>query len=349
MFSPALASAATTQAGERPFFTLCRTPLRVSLFGGGTDYPEWFQRQPGAVLGFTIDKYIYMSALRLSSFVEYRFRFSYSQTELVETPEDVSHPVMRAVLLREDYREPLDCSIQADLPASAGLGSSSAFTVGFTNLVSALKGVSRSKLELARLAIATEQTLLNERVGVQDQLHAAFGGINRFNFEGDKISIEPLQIDAADVDTLSSWMMLVYTGLKRNASEVLCEQLENTTARRVDAELSRMVQLVGAAQSILEGMHGDDLPRELARLLCEGWQLKKSLSNRVTTPAIEELYEACLRHGALAGKLCGAGGGGFLLMIVPPDARPGFTEAIGADRCVPFKIEQYGSAIRECW
>lgn len=326
-----------------------RTPLRVSLFGGGTDYPDWFREHPGAVLGFTIDKYIYISALPLSAFVEYRYRLSYSRVEMVQHPSEIQHPVMREILVRESEIGPLDCSIQADLPANAGLGSSSAFTVGFLNLVSAIRGISRTKMELARLAISFEQDILHERVGVQDQLHATYGGLNRFDLLGDRFTVAPVHVGGADLDGLADWMLLVFTGLKRHASETLDEQLDNTVAQKVDPELHAMVALVDEAQRVFEGCRGDALPRELARLLEETWALKKRLSSRVSNAEIDALYERCLREGALAGKLLGAGGGGFLLVIVPPDRRAGFIEALGRERCVEFRVAHEGSAVQRLW
>ena len=339
----------TTKVGWQPMIVTSRTPLRVSLFGGGTDYPEWFCRRPGAVIGFTIDKYIYMSALRLSAMVDYSYRLTYSRLETGRAVEEIQHPVVRAVLVREHCREPMDFSIQADLPANAGLGSSSAFTVGFLNLISALKGVSRTKLELARIAIDTEQNVLRERVGVQDQLHAAFGGLNRFDFEGDKLTILPLQASGAELDCLADWMVLVYTGIKRQASEILDEQCDKTAGKQVDNELEAMVELVDAAQAVFESQRGDDLAVELARLLDEGWRLKKRLSSRVSNGAIDDLYDFCRRQGAMAGKLCGAGGGGFLLLMVPPDRRPALVSTLGPERCVDFRIEHDGSSVRRQW
>jgi D-glycero-alpha-D-manno-heptose-7-phosphate kinase len=344
-----------TSAHDRPghqpgaFIHTSRTPLRVSLFGGGTDYPEWFEREPGAVLGFTIDKYIYISALRLSSFVDYRYRVTYSRLETVDEIAQIQHPVVRVVLEHEGFVEPMDYSIQADLPASAGLGSSSAFTTGFLNLVSAMKGVPRTKLELARLAIDTEHNLLRERVGIQDQLHAAFGGINRFDFHGEELSIKPISVSAGDLDALTEWMTLVYTGIQRSASQTLDEQLDNISARSVDDELRAMVGLVDRADEVLQHNTGDELAHGLAELLAETWQMKKRLSGKVSNPEIDALYEACVSQGALAGKLCGAGGGGFLLMIVPPERRAALAQAVGPDRCVDFRIEHQGSLVRQTW
>ncbi len=332
-----------------PLIHSSRTPLRVSLFGGGTDYPEWFEREPGAVLGFTIDKYIYITALRLSAFVDYRYRVTYSQLETVDEVSQIRHPVVRAVLERERFSEPMDYSIQADLPASAGLGSSSAFTTGFLNLVSAMQGVPRTKLELARLAIDTEHNLLQERVGIQDQLHAAFGGINRFDFHGDDLSIKPIPAGGGDLDRLAEWMTLVFTGIKRKASETLDEQLDNIATGKTDAELRKMVELVDRADEVFDHNTGDELAEGLAELLAEGWEMKKQLSSKVSDPEIDALYESCIEHGALGGKLCGAGGGGFLLIVAPPARRGAIAQAVGADRCVSFHIEHQGSLVRHAW
>ncbi len=322
-----------------------RTPLRVSLFGGGTDYPEYFRRHRGAVIGFAIDKHIYISALSLSAFVDYRYRLSYSRVETAERVADIRHPVVRAILAHQGYDSPTDFSVQADLPASAGLGSSSAFTVGFLNLVSALQGVPRTKMELARLAIHTEQELLRERVGVQDQLHGAFGGFNRFDFSGDSFSISPINVSGTDLEELSRWMLLVYTGIKRHASAVVEEQLANTAARKIETELTTMLELVDEAQAVLETNRGEGRIRELARLLDESWRLKKRLSDQISRQEIDELYELCLSQGALGGKLCGAGGGGFLLVVVPPERRDAFDAALDPRRCVSFRVELGGSVV----
>jgi D-glycero-alpha-D-manno-heptose-7-phosphate kinase len=330
-------------------FRTCRTPLRVSLFGGGSDYPEWYRHRPGAVLGFTIDKYIYISALRLTSFVDYRYRLTYSRVEERNDIAEIQHPVVRAVLTREEFSSPMDYSIQADLPANVGLGSSSAFTVGFVRLISSLKGLSRTKLELAEVAIDIEQNALQERVGIQDQLHAAFGGLNHFTFEGDRFNITPVHVSGMDLDRLADWLVLVYTGVKRHASQVLQTQVANTIDHKVDDELEAMVKLVGEAHRILETTHGDDMPVELALLLEESWRLKKRLSPNVSTPEIDDLYERCRRAGALAGKLCGAGSGGFLLMVVPPERRAFLCEEVGVERCIDFRIEDAGSVVSHRW
>src|SRR5207244_4351332 len=214
-------------------------------------------------------------------------------------------------------------------------GSSSAFTVGFINLISCLQGVPRTKLELAREAIHVEQNVLGEFVGVQDQMHAAFGGINRFDFRpGVPFTIRPIDIVGTDLRSLTDWMILVYTGTKRRATDVVAEQVQNTTARRIDSDLSRLLDMVDAGQKILEHERGDRVPIELAHLLHESWVVKKRLSAKISSDEIDALYDRCIEQGALGGKLCGAGGGGFLLMIVPPERRSNCCEALLVRRAV---------------
>jgi D-glycero-alpha-D-manno-heptose-7-phosphate kinase len=330
----------------RPVIVTSKTPLRVSLFGGGTDYPAYFERHRGAVIGFTINKYIYISALRLGSYVDYQYRISYSRVEMVDDASSIQHPVVRALINHYNCTSAMDFSVQSDLPASIGLGSSSAFTVGFINLISRLQGIPRTKLELAREAIFAEQKLLDEHVGVQDQMHAAFGGFNRFDFERNApFTIRPLDIRGAELKALTDWMVLVYTGVKRRATEVVEEQVKNTSAGKIDADLSSLLDLVEVAQVVLEREHGDKLPTELARLLHESWGIKKRFSTKISSDEIDALYDRCIQFGALGGKLCGAGGGGFLLMIVPPDRRADFTKALQVRRCVDFEIDFSGSVV----
>jgi D-glycero-alpha-D-manno-heptose-7-phosphate kinase len=333
----------TSEVCEAMILT-CRTPLRVSLFGGGTDYPSYFHRHPGAVIGFTIDKYIYTSALSLGAYVDYKFRLSYSRVEMVDEAQNLEHPVVRALLPHYGFERPTDFSIQADLPASAGLGSSSAFTVGFINLVSELQNLPRTKLELAEEAIKIEHEILRENVGIQDQLHAAFGGFNRFNFHGKKISIKPINMTGAALRELTDSMLLIFTGIKRRATDVVAEQVQNTAALKVDSELAAMMELLEEADRILESDKNDRV-REIAALLHQSWLLKKQLSAKISSSEIDDLYDFCRRHGALGGKLCGAGGGGFLLMVVPKEIRPTFIEAVGSRRCIAFRVDGQGSQI----
>lgn len=322
-----------------------RTPLRVSFFGGGTDYPEYFRRFPGAVLGMAIDRYVYVSALPLSDIIDYRYRLSYSHLERVTSSADIEHPVVRAVLAHYEVKEALDISIQADLPASSGLGSSSAFTVGLVNLISALQKRSITRLDLAQSAIHVEQVLLSENVGVQDQLHAAFGGLNRFDFVDGRIRITPVQMTGPCLDRLLSSLVLIYTGKTRFASRVLTEQVRATKEQKIDRELSHLLKLVDQSIDLLEGDDPDSLLREFGAMMHEGWQTKRQLSSGVSSLEIDALYDHALSAGAIGGKLCGAGGGGFLLMVVPPENRRKFEQKLTGHNLIPIKMDRHGSVI----
>lgn len=322
-----------------------RTPMRISFFGGGTDYPEYFERARGAVLGMAIDKYIYISALRLASVLDYRYRISYSKIERVTDIAAIEHPVVRAVLDHHRVDQPLDISILADLPARSGLGTSSSFTVGFLNLIGTLRQQVMTKLDLARGAVFVERELLHENVGVQDQYHAAFGGLNRFDFQNNRTRISPIQMPGACQTALTSSLFLVYTGLTRFASATLDEQMEKTRERKVDDALSHLLALVDQGVAALECGDPDRMLADFGTMLHDGWETKKQLSSKVSNPTIDALYGQARDAGAIGGKLCGAGNGGFLLMLVPPANRARFADAMRASVVIPVNLDTIGSTI----
>jgi len=322
-----------------------RTPLRVSFFGGGTDYPDYFRRARGAVVGMAIDKYVYISALRLTASLDYRYKLSYSKVEMVTSIDAIQHPVVREVIRHSGLVDALDMSIMADLPARSGLGSSSAFTVGFLNLVAALQKRQMTKLDLARQAVFVERELLGENVGVQDQYHASYGGLNRFDFLGERTRITPVQMTTPCQEALTGSLFLLYTGTTRFASDTLDEQMEKTRSGASDADLSHLLTLTDQAVDVLEGAEPETMLRDFGAMLHEGWQTKKRLSSKVSNPQIDALYEAARAAGALGGKLCGAGAGGFLLMLVPPERQAGFHAALPAVNITPVGLDTLGSTI----
>lgn len=324
---------------------ISRTPMRISFFGGGTDYPEYFERARGAVLGMAIDKYIYISTLRLASVLDYRYRVSYSRIETVTEIAAIQHPVIRAVLTDQGISEGLDISILADLPARSGLGSSSSFTVGFLNLIGMLRQQTLTKLDLARSAVRVERELLGENVGVQDQYHAAFGGLNRFDFTDGRTRISPIQMSGDCQNALTSSLFLVYTGMTRFASQTLDEQMEKTKDRRVDAELSHLLALVDQGMAVLEAQDPERMLTDFGAMLHEGWETKKRLSSKVSNADIDALYDKARAAGALGGKLCGAGNGGFLLMLVPAERQAVFHEKMRDNVIIPVGLDTVGSTI----
>ena len=324
---------------------ITRTPMRISLFGGGTDYPEYFTKHRGAVIGLTIDKYIYIAALRMSGTQSYRYRLAYSQIETVDAVEQLEHRAVRAALAHSAIQESLDISIMADMPASSGLGSSSCFAVGLLNLIAQLKGDRPTKLDLALRAIHLERELLSENVGVQDQMHAAFGGINRFDFDSKSYQITPMLLRGDSLQYLLDSLVLVHTGITRHASQVVANQVARTRDGKIDSSLEKLLSIVDEGERVLRQLSGKDLVQRIGEMLHESWVVKRTLSAQVSNEAIDQLYARALRHGAVGGKLCGAGGGGFLLMLIPAENKAAFIEAMQPHRVINVGLDTVGSTV----
>jgi D-glycero-alpha-D-manno-heptose-7-phosphate kinase len=326
-----------------PFMT--RTPLRVSLFGGGTDHPAYFHRAPGAVVGMAIDKHIYISCTRVSTPIQYRYRVAYSKLEMVDAVTQIEHPVVRAVLTDYGVDEALDISVQSDLPASGGgLGSSSAFTVGFVSLMRAMAGDTPTKLDIATEAIRFERDVLQENVGVQDQFHAAFGGLNRFDFSEGRIRISPVQVSGRTLRALNDSMILIYSGVARRSTDIVATQLAATQSKVIDPDLARLYALVEQCVSHLEA-GGADLVEGLGAMLHESWMVKRQLTPHVSSAHIDAVYEAAMGAGALGGKLCGAGGGGFLLMLARPDQQEAVRAVVAPLPVLPIRMDAQGVTV----
>jgi D-glycero-alpha-D-manno-heptose-7-phosphate kinase len=304
---------------------ISRTPYRLSFFGGGTDYPKWYLKHGGAVIGTAIDKYCNISLRRLPPFFEHRYRVVWSRIELVNDLLEIEHPAVRAVLLDQKERRGLEIHHDGDLPARSGLGSSSAFTVGLLNALYALRGQMISKQKLAEEAIRIEQHVIREPVGSQDQIWAAFGGLNRIDFRTDgTFTVKPLILTPSRRQELESSLMLFFTGLSRYALTVASKQIANMDAK--ERNLHRMREMVDEAEAII----GDPLRPvlDLGALMHDAWRLKKELADGVSTPAIDAIYEAGIAAGAVGGKLLGAGGGGFVAFVAPPEKRQAIREKL---------------------
>jgi D-glycero-alpha-D-manno-heptose-7-phosphate kinase len=321
---------------------ITRTPLRISFFGGGTDYPIWYRQHGGAVLSTTIDKCCYITCRRLPPFFDYHSRVSYSKVENVNRNDAIEHPSVRGCLQFMGIDEGVEVHHVADLPARTGLGTSSAFTVGLLLGLYALKEQMRDKRTLAADAITVEQELLQEAVGAQDQVSAAYGGFNRINFHTDgSIEVNPILTAQSRLADLQKHLALYFTGFSRTASEIATEQLRVTPQK--ERELRLMLELVDEGEAIVSDP-GRDLA-EFGQLLHEGWKIKRSLTNKITNPEIDEIYEAGLSAGALGGKLLGAGGGGFMLFFVPPERRQELRRRLQKLLCVPFDFSKRGSQV----
>ena len=321
---------------------ITRTPFRMSFFGGGTDYPAWYQEHGGVVLATTIDKYCYISCRYLPPFFEHKHRIVYSRIENVRAVDEIEHPAVRAVLGWAGCEQGLEIHHDGDLPARSGLGSSSSFTVGLVHALTALSGRYISKEELARNAIHIEQKIINEAVGSQDQISAAFGGFNRIEFNhDDSFQVSPIVLSKERLAELQSHLMLCFTGFSRIASEVAKSTIENIKTR--ETELTRMKAMVEDGIRVLQSTQTPIA--EFGRLLHEGWTYKRSLSKQVSTPEIDAMYETAIRAGATGGKILGAGGGGFLLMFVPPQLQARVRERLRHLIHVPFRFETSGSRV----
>jgi D-glycero-alpha-D-manno-heptose-7-phosphate kinase len=320
---------------------ISRTPLRISFFGGGTDYPAWFEKNGGAVLATAIDKYIYITCRYLPPFFEHKSRIVWSLIELVKDTSKIEHPSVRECLKFMKIEKGIEIHCDADLPSRTGLGSSSSFTVGLLNSLYALKGTMVSKEQLAKDAIYVEQDLIKENVGSQDQILASFGGFNLIEFKpGSDFRIFPVILDSERLKLFHSYLMLVFTGFTRIASEVAGELVKKTPEKKV--ELKTMYAMVYEAIKILNS--NTDL-LEFGKLLNENWKLKRSLSDKITTPVIDEIYSLAQKAGATGGKLLGAGGGGFLLLFAEPEVQPKIKSELKQFLHVPFQFENLGSQI----
>lgn len=322
---------------------ISKTPYRISFFGGGTDYPEWFLEEGGAVLSTTIDKYCYVSCRFLPPFFNIRHRVVWSHIETVSTISEILHPAVREGLrfLGFDDSVGLEIHHQGDLPSRSGIGSSSSFTVGLIKALTALRGQSIGRHELALRAIHLERDVLREKVGCQDQAAAAYGGFNVITFSRDKqIEVNPIRIPPEKVAELESRLLLIYAGATRLASEIASNVI--ASLKKKQSVLREMRSMVSQAVSILSNNGSFD---EFGRLMHHGWMLKRELSAEVTSPLVDGIYKKAIDHGALGGKLLGAGGAGFMVFYVAPQHKARVIEALSGFLHVPFKFENEGSSV----
>ncbi len=319
---------------------ISRTPFRVSFFGGGTDYQGWYKDHPGAVLATTIDKYCYITCRYLPPFFEHKSRIIYSKMEHIQKIDEIDHPSVREVLRYLKIEDGIEIHHDGDLPARTGLGSSSAFTVGLLNSLYALKGMMPTKAQLASEAIHIEQNMIKENVGCQDQTLAAYGGFNYIEFGGPHhLQVRTVTVGPERFKELQSHLMMFFTGFSRTASEIAAHQIKNIPSK--EKELTAMYQMTVQALEILK--KGNIL--EFGKLLNESWQLKRSLSEKISNAHIDEIYEAARSAGAQGGKILGAGGGGFVLLFAAPSAQPKIREKLKDLLEIPFKFETLGSQI----
>lgn len=320
---------------------LSRTPHRISFFGGGTDYPEYYREFGGKTLGVAINQYSYLNVRSLPPFFDHKHRIVYSNQENVTNLDDIVHPSVRETLKYMKVDNGISIHHDGDIPARSGMGSSSAFTVGLINSINALNGKITSKHELTMESIHIEQNLIKENVGSQDQAFAAYGGLNIIGFlQNGKITVSPIIMQEKRMVTFQDNIMLFFSGISRMASEVVEEQLQKTSINIPN--LNKMKDLVDKAHNILIS---DRNLNEFGELLNSTWELKKSLSSKVTNPQIDAMYLKAMKAGAIGGKLLGAGGGGFMSFYVEKENQEAVKVALKDYLHIPFNFDFDGSKI----
>ena len=319
---------------------ITKTPFRMSFFGGGTDMPEFFNENKGAVISTTFDKYAYVTVRHLPRFFDYTTEIKYSKTERVNKLDDIEHPMIRNAMKMLDMHE-LHISYDADLPGRTGLGTSSTFAVGLLNAFYSLKGKFASKKQLADDAINLERVLCDEAGGWQDQIAASFGGFNRIDFDNNGYSVTPIIISPERKQRLSENLLLFFTGFTRFSADI--QKKTKSTIDSKKQHLLKMLSLVDEAQNILEDKNVD--LDSFGRLLDVTWKLKRQTGESVSKDSIDALYEKGLKAGALGGKLLGAGGGGFLLFYVRREDQKNVRNALSDLMEVPFDFENGGTRV----
>jgi D-glycero-alpha-D-manno-heptose-7-phosphate kinase len=320
---------------------ISRTPFRISFFGGGTDYPAWYQKYGGSVLVTTIDKYCYLSCRYYPPFFDHKLRIVYIQSENCKTVDEISHPAVREILRYLKWDRGVEIHHVGDLPARGGMGSSSSFTVGLLHALYAMKGKMLSKKQLSLESIHIEQEILRETVGSQDQVSTAYGGLNHIIFKEDgEIVVKPVTLLQERVRQLESHLMLFYTGIKRTASSVAQSYVNN-----IEEKKRQMLLMMEMVDESIEILNSNRDIKDFGRLLHEAWRIKCSFSDRVSNSSVDEIYGKAISAGAIGGKIAGAGGGGFMVLFVPPDRREHVREGLKNLVHVPFRFEGQGSQI----
>ena len=317
---------------------IVQTPLRVSLFGGGTDFPSYFREEGGCVLSSAIDKYIFVT---IKERFDSKLRIGYTQTEMVDEIDQIHHELIRESLRITGVERGVEITTMGDIPSEgSGLGSSSTVTVGALHAMYAFRGEIVSAETLAREACKIEIETLKKPIGIQDQYIAAYGGIRFFEFlPSGEVKTDKVRISPEVQRILNTNLLLFFTGVSRNSSSILREQTNNVKNRT--AELREIKQMARQARGDIERGDLDTL----GLLLHESWELKKRLAGVISNEWLDELYDRARRAGAIGGKITGAGGGGFLLLYVPYECQNNVRAALDGLQELPFRLEADGTKV----
>lgn len=322
---------------------ISKTPFRISLFGGGTDFPEYYKNNnDSGVICTAINKYCYISVRKLPNFFHHLHRISYSKIEEVNSNNEIDHPVIRSIFNLYDIKNGIELHYDGDMPSRSGLGSSSAFTVGLLNAMLELQNNKKSKRYLAEKAIYVEQNLLKEAVGCQDQIISSYGGFNHILFNNDKtFTVNSIIMQNEQKKILNDHLMLFYTGIQRFATDIESSKFKDVSKN--EKFLDNIRKLKNEALTLFYKSKIDI--SLLGKLLLESWEQKKMLSKKVSLPLIDNAYNIAIENGALGGKLLGAGGGGFLLFLVKPEMQNKVRNCLKDLLEIKFSFENEGSKI----
>jgi len=326
---------------------ISKTPYRISFFGGGSDYPEWYLKNGGAVISSTINKYIYISCRELPPFFRHKHRIVYSKIELIKKISDIKHSVVKEALEKifNNYTQKgLEIHYDGDFPSRSGIGSSSSFVVGLLNALNRFHNIKISKDYLAKQSLFLEQSILKETVGSQDQIAASYGGFNEITFKKDgKFKVNPLINKKSALKKLEDNLVLVFTGVRKKSETAnnVASTYVSKLSKNKKKNILKVIDHVKLAKKYLKNEKFDDF----GALLNETWIAKRELSKAVTNNKLDAVYKLGLKNGALGGKLLGAGGAGFFLFYIEENKKEFFLKAFEKFTCIPFKFEQEGSSI----
>ena len=319
---------------------ISKTPYRISFFGGGSDYPEWYNKFGGTVLSTTINKYLYITCRELPGFFDHKYRIVWRKIEKVKDINQINHHAIKGILKYYKFNKGLEIHYDGDLPARSGMGSSSSFVVGLINALFKLNKNNLDKKELAKKSLFIEQKILNEMVGSQDQIAAAYGGFNRIFFnKNNSFKLKKIKTNK-NLKLLEDNLILIYTSINRNAHDIASGYVKNLKSTKKDY-IKEIIDHVEEGEKILKSGNIDDF----GRLLNSAWNIKKQLGKSITNNKIDELYDYALKNGALGGKILGAGGGGFLLLYMKKKDRINFLNKNKKIINIPFKFSDTGSEI----
>tara|TARA_B100001971_G_scaffold127300_1_gene117290 strand:- start:2860 stop:3843 length:984 start_codon:yes stop_codon:yes gene_type:complete len=318
---------------------ITKTPYRISFFGGGSDYPEWYKKFGGSVLSTTIDKHIYISCRLLPQFFNHKYRIVWSKIENVKKINQIQHRSVKNLLKYNKVKSGLEIHYDGDLPAKSGMGSSSSFSVGLMQALLKLKKKKISQLNLAKKTIFFEQNIMKETVGSQDQIAASIGGFNKIKFlKNEKIVIK--KITSKNLQKLNSNLLLLYTGIQRDAHTIANNYVHKLSNQK-EKNIRKIIQYVNLGEQFIQSGNLDDF----GRLLHETWMQKKELSSTISNNKIDQLYSQFIKNGALGGKLLGAGGGGFLLLYIKNTKKNFFLKKFKNIINIPFKFSDKGCEV----